>query len=248
MSYPCDTAITAWSYEPWFHLPNLNGTEPAVTSGIQIVDQSGIDQHPFFQTAAESRATLKLWVSQELVVTNPFSQLLLDLASRIANLHIRAMVTTVASAEHGQFRKGMAARAHPWLLHRLGENVGVRPEDVQVLPETASFLRAIELECSRSTAASAGVLGMGSERLLVPEYSAIKRSFELGWPDSNFREFLDANILEDEAHAEIMEAVGTALIRNGEPADHFLEGARVGVEARLEYYDRLHKRCAQLMD
>jgi hypothetical protein len=234
---------TEWDHRLWFEPPAPMEMLSEVRDAMALVDNSGIEDHPFFAAAAKSKLFLKIWVSQELVVTGPFSQLLLDLASRIDNVHIRAKVSRVAAAEHGPIRNGVAYHAHPWLLYALGKSVGLQPADMVILPETSKFLDRIRSECASSVLAAAGVLGMGSERLLVPEYTAARTAFDTGWPECNYRRFLDANIEEDSRHAALMEEVGNSLLGIGHHAGDFLRGARVGIEVRLDYYTELLRSC-----
>jgi hypothetical protein len=152
------------------------------------------------------------------------------------------MVSAVAAAEHGAIRGNTAPFAHPWLLYSLGKSVRLTDDEMVILPETAQFLEMISKDCERSPLAAAGVLGMGSERLLVPEYTAARNAFEKCWPECDFRRFLNANIEEDVRHAELMENVGRALLSLGHRDGDFLSGAQVGIEARIVYYDALVER------
>jgi Iron-containing redox enzyme len=232
-----------WYYDEWFKVPRTTPVHEVIVEAGKFVDDSRIEEHPYFTFVSSSKDALRVWVSQELVVTNPFSQLLLRFGASIRNVHIRTMVMDVAHGEHGRIRNGVAKLAHPWLLHQLGCSVGLDPDEVGPLPETRTFLARIEEACAKSDLSAAGALGMGSEKLLVPEYGAIKKAFEAAWPDCEFSTFLDANIDEDAYHTDVMINVAASLINLGEmePSD-FLDGAKVGVEARLDYYTSLLAR------
>jgi pyrroloquinoline quinone (PQQ) biosynthesis protein C len=242
MTYRFPTNQGKWSYEQYFSAPIGDASHPAIVQASDLVDNCGIADHPFFGVASSSQSVLRSWVSQELVVTNPFSQMLMQLANAIDNVHIRTMVMQVAFGEHGPLRGRLAPVAHPWLLHQLGISVGLEPKEILPFEETLLFLEEIGEACEASTLSAVGVLGMGSERLLVPEYTAIRTSFEQGWPDCDFKRFLNANIEEDVAHASLMELVAASLIEVGGNPDDFVDGARVGVSARMRYYSSLLER------
>ncbi|MDI1463223.1 iron-containing redox enzyme family protein [Catellatospora sp. KI3] len=235
-----------WHYDEWFAPVAGDVSHPAIIESITYVDESRIQDHPFFAAAGVSRDILRLWVSQELIVTNPFAQLLMNLAASLGHVHIRSMIMQIARGEHGPLRDRVAPLAHPWLLHQLGGSVGLTPGDVTPFAETVEFLREIESACATSPLTAVGVLGMGSERLLIPEYTAIKGAFETGWPDCDFRRFLDANITEDEQHASLMEVVAASMIELGADPSDFVKGTQIGVDSRITYYTRLHQRVAGL--
>lgn len=233
----------AWNHGVWFAPPADRANHPRVREALELVDQSQIELHPFFEVAARSREVLKVWVSQELIVTGPFTQHLLRLAARIDNVHLRAMVAEVAYGEHNKLKGATAERSHPWLLDRLRASVGLAPTEIEVLPETRVFLDELAEQCAGSMLRAVGALGVGNERLLVPEYSAVRRAFEKVWPDCEFEDFLDANIDEDRYHSALMARVGTGFIGDGGDPEDFFDGARAAIESRLRYYDALCARC-----
>lgn len=236
------------SSEPWDHGESFNPPIPCerrhegIERAIEYVALSGIGAGEFFSIAARSRLALKLWVSQEIITTGPFSQLVLKTASRIRNVHVRAMVTQVVYGEHHRVRAGVASASHPWLLDMLRRSVYISPSEIRALPETSRFLNELAEQCAGSTIRAVGALGVGNELLLLPEYSAIRRAFESAWPECDYAPFLDANIAEDKLHSELMADVGQALIDTGEDPQEFLEGAVAAVKSRLLYYDALAKR------
>jgi hypothetical protein len=232
-----------WQHEEWFAPAESGEPHPALTLAEDLVASCHIDQHPFFEHAAHSRRALQIWVAQELIVTGPFSQLLLCLAAQIKNVHARAMVVEVAYGEHGAPGASIATAAHPWLLDQLRESMQIHPHELQPLPPTQLFLSQLQSICDVSPLAALGALGIGSEKLLIPEYTALRRSFEIGWADCRYQTFLNANIAEDSWHATLMaKAAGTLISFGGDP-DHFLEGAKLSIDARMDYYATLLSHC-----
>jgi len=234
--------LRGWNHGLWFKPPTESAHHARVKDALELVDKSEIDLHPFFELAAGSRAALRSWVGQELIVTGPFTQQLLRLAARVENVHLRAMVTEVAYGEHHHLKGTTAEKSHPWLLDRLRVSVGLDPARISCLPETERFLAELEQQCAGSVCRAVGALGVGNERLLIPEYGAVRRAFEKGWADCEFEAFLDANIDEDRYHSALMARVGNAYITAGEDPEEFFDGARIAVESRLAYYDALHAR------
>ena len=69
--------IKKWHYEQWFSpIPSLS-TSDAFDRANSFQEQVGIENHKFFTIAATERGALRLWASQEAIVTGPFSQMLL---------------------------------------------------------------------------------------------------------------------------------------------------------------------------
>lgn len=212
---------------------------PAVLAATQQMLSMRIEEHEFFALATGRRDMLQLWVSQELFVTNPFSELLLGLARRVANVHLRSLVVLVATGEHSSVRHGVATRSHPWLLWQLALKMGLAPEEAVELRGTAWFRETLRDHCSRSDVAAVGALGVGNEALLVPEYGRMLTVFESTWPEVNASHFLDANIREDATHAQLMEQLASVLLYEGASENEYLVAANAAVRARIEYYDML---------
>ncbi len=233
-----------WSHSEWFGTHAAGTGHPVVEKALAVADDSRIGEHPFFTRASRSTAALRLWITQEMHVTGPFSQLLLHVAASIKNVHTRTRVVEVAYGEHGRMKGSVAEQAHPWLLDRLRRRVGIPPDEVIELPETAVFLEELRKECSGSLPRAVGALGVGNERLVVWEYSAVKRAFMNAWPGAGAGEFLDANIEEDTRHSALMLQAADGLIDSSRDADEFYEGAVSAVASRLRYYDAMEERLS----
>jgi hypothetical protein len=231
----------AYDYADWFMPPRDHEQHPTVTAAMAYADDSAVESHDFWRLADESRDVLSAWVTQELVVTGAFAQCVLRLGSTINNVHLRAMFMVVAEGEHGRVREGVATRSHPWLLHRLADSMAIRPHDVQPLDETIDFLEYLTDAVSDPIVGLA-VIGVGNERLILPEYGAAKQSFAKCWPDSKYLDFLDANIHEDVHHSQLLADVASALIAEGEDPDKYYAAAVASVDQRVTYYDRLRLR------
>jgi len=210
----------------------------SVVGGRLIADESAIEAHRFFELARGEPDLLRLWVSQECVVTGPFSQLLLLVACDLENVHLRAAFLDVVVGEHGPVSDGVARTAHPYLLYRLSRSVGLHLGRVVPLDCTLDFLSDVE-RFIQSPLAALGVLGVGNERLLLTEYEAVRSCFDAALADADYSDFLNSNIEEDLGHSAIAEHVAAALISRGGNLDEYYDAARAGVEARLRYYDRL---------
>lgn len=231
----------SWEYEEWFALPNVSACHPAVKEAESYLVDRHIENHPFFIYAASSRAALKAWVSQEVVVTGFFSQALLKVASAIRNVHLRSMVVEVIDGEHGCVEGNAAKRSHPWLLHRLRESLAMNSHNIRPLEETQEFLDLLFKECE-DPLKGVGALGMGNERLLLPEYGALRKAFERCWPECEYEGFLDANLRADAEHARMLGVVASALIEGGGNAESYLAAAKRSVDSRLRYHDKLLAR------
>lgn len=235
-----------WRHEEWFAPAPPVEPHAVLALADKLVVDCPIERHPFFRHAARSRQTLRIWATQELVVTGPFSQLLLALAAKISNVHIRAMVVEVAYGEHGTPGESIASGSHPWLLERLRQSMAIPESDLEVLPETELFLTELHDICAVSPLAAIGALGIGSEKLLIPEYTAVKAAFKAGWPDCDYEAFLDANINDDTWHAVLMSKAASALISlGGDPNDYF-EGAKTSIDSRMSYYATLLTSCVKI--
>jgi len=235
-----------WQHDEWFAPAPSAEPHPAIALADELVANCRIEQHPFFEHASRSRSALRVWAAQELAVTGPFSQLLLVLAAKIRNVHIRAMVVEVAYGEHGTPGASIASASHPWLLDKLRDSMGILPQEVEILPETWQFLAELQEICELSPLAAIGALGIGSEKLLIPEYTAVKMAFEKSLPDCEYQTFLDANIDDDTWHAVLMSKAAGALIALGSEPEHYLEGARVSIDARMSYYTTLLASCVAI--
>ena len=205
------------------------------------VSDAELDKHPFFELAALSPDVLLMWVSQELVMTNAFSQMVLFAASRLQNGHDRAVLTEVARGEHGRIRKGIADRAHPTLLERLRQSIGLSRSNVFPLPPTRDFITRLATELSEPLRAVT-FIGVGNERLIEPEYTAVKQLFQLHrhlWPEADVNEFLDANLDEDRTHSRLCLELASSYIRTQAAAEQFRTAVREAIASRLLYFDEL---------
>lgn len=230
--------LNGWTYDDHFASPGEGELHPVVDRVEDYIVRRDLGSHPFFARARASKAALEVWVSQELVMTNAFSQIVLAAASRIGNVHLRASLTEVAWGEHGRFRKGGAYKSHPWLLHRLRQSVRLVPSRVRPIQATRVLIddlqRAIDVPIR-----AAAAIGVGNERLIVPEYTAIRECFEVMWPDAEFVPFLKANVTEDVVHARLCYEAASSMIRLGASADEYYEAAVASIESRWTYFDAL---------
>jgi hypothetical protein len=95
---------------------NMGGDRSFIAKAEAIEAAAGIGSHPFFALALRDPEALRFWVSQEAVVTNPFSQILFATMSNIRNVHIRTLLLPVVTGEHGKLFGDRARSSHPWLI------------------------------------------------------------------------------------------------------------------------------------
>lgn len=171
-------------------------------------------------------------------MTNAFSQLVLRAASQIRNVHVRAILTEIAYGEHGRARGGFAKRAHPWLLERMRMSIGLDRHRVKPQRPTTEFIRRLANRLTEPLEAVA-FIGIGNERLIAPEYAAVRRCFQALTPDADFEPFLKANIDEDITHARLCYELGGILVRNDADETIFLDAASASIDSRVKYFDDL---------
>jgi hypothetical protein len=230
--------LDQWDYGVWFMPPPTTDLHPAVDEVEAYIQSQKLEDHAFFKAAYESERALKLWVCQELIITNAFSQIVLFSAATLVNVHLRSMLTDVAFGEHGVVRNRLANRAHPWLLNQLRDSMNIAMDEVTPARATRSLIKRLAESTNHPLTAVAWI-GVGNERLIIPEYTAIKSCFEHCLPNVNYREFLDANLNEDIGHSRLCYEVASALIALGADADHFRREAIASVDSRIQYFDEL---------
>jgi hypothetical protein len=228
----------SWSYSSYFSHTAFEAIHPTLQEANDYLRQADIGKHAFFDLASKDRSALRIWATQEAVITGPFSQLLLLVAARLTNVHLRGGLVEVIRGEHNSLKDGKAEHSHPWLLHRLCVSLDVDPAEVVPLPPTLDFLGVLA-DSATNVMMALGALGVGNERMLIPEYSAVRRCFDQCFPEADYEGFLMANISEDSEHSAIIEQMANTLINSGMDPDDYLRGAIRGVDARITYYDTL---------
>jgi len=223
-----------------FQEPGPTAPAATVRRANNLVDDANIETHEFFRRARQDKRLLRLWAGQEAVVTGPFSQLLLVVAAGIKNVHLRAAIMQVIDGEHGPLKSGVAVKAHPWLLHKLCTSMSLTAIELTAIPPTVQFLSSMA-DATGDIMSALGLFGVGNERMLIPEYSAVEECFASSYPEADASHFLQANIMEDADHTRIIEEIAQVLITQGYNEERYLDGARKGVAARITYYDELLK-------
>ncbi len=165
MSLDVDALLKDWDYSTFFSIPGSIDTWDVVDRVERYVVNKHFDKHPFFDVARQSVDALYLWLAQELVMTNAFSQAVLYATSRIRNVHIRASLASVAYGEHGRVRNGIAKGAHPTLLDALRESAGLRPASVRPVQPTIDLIGLLCASLDDPICALAWI-GIGNERLI----------------------------------------------------------------------------------
>lgn len=211
-----------------------------VNEAIAMEREAKIENHPFFTTAKHSREAMILWTSQEAIVTNPFSQILFQLIGNVKNVHVRSILMPVVGGEHSKVKEGKASKSHPWLIWKLCSSLGITADDIKPTNAIVDFVRTLEM-AAENPMYGLGVLGIGNELMLLAEYCAVELCFDAACPDADYKDFLHANIGEDEVHSRLIGDAAAALATLGHSKQDFLVGAKDGIAARVKYYDALHK-------
>lgn len=216
----------------------LHPNQDFVHAAERLEREAKIEEHPFFAVARQSREALILWATQEAVVTNPFSQVLFQVIGNIKNVHVRSILMPVVTGEHSPVRNGVADTSHPWLIWRLCRSLGIDENNIRVTRAVADFIHTLESAVNNPMRAL-GILGVGNELMLLAEYGAIEACFDAMFPQAEYKDFLHANIGEDEMHTKLIGFAAAELATFGYSPEEFVEGARQGVEARVSYYHAL---------
>jgi hypothetical protein len=230
--------LSDWKYDTFFAPPEGSKNAQFIEEIEEYVEALALDQHPFFALAQESAAALQLWVAQELVMTNAFSQCVLYAASRIENVHVRSYICDIAFGEHGRVKDGLARRSHPWLLNQLRESIALPKERVSPEQPTARFIDRLQ-ESLFDPLRAVAAIGIGNERMIIPEYAAIKTCFAKVYPRSDFLPFLDANLNEDVHHTNLCYRAAASLMTSDLDASSFVEAAKASAISRVRYFDEL---------
>lgn len=232
--------LDEWCYGSWFDAPIATGLPSVRPAAERLAADAELEKHPFFICAlADPRAVL-CWLTQELIITNAFSQLVLAAAAVLPNVHHRSILAEVASGEHGKFRDGAARAAHPSLLERLRTSIGIERSDVKPLAPTVHFLSRLASRIP-DPIASVAFIGVGNERLIEPEYTAVEKCFDRHFPDASYRPFLHANVNEDILHSNLCYDLADALIETEADRDRYISEARLAIASRVQYFDELLK-------
>jgi hypothetical protein len=226
------------SIKDYFTPPKLDFERDFIFAAETIQKAAGIENHPFFTFAKKEKRALTIWAAQEAVVTNPFSQILFHVIGSIKNVHIRSILLPVVEGEHSRLRNGIAEHSHPWLIWRLCNSMGIGESDIQPTGAVIEFIQTLE-DLTGGLMCALGALGIGNERMLLDEYSAVYNCFEVAYPEAAYRDFLRANIDEDSGHTKLIETAAAALAATGHDPEEFIRGAELGVSARVRYYDEL---------
>lgn len=221
-------------FEPLKENPDRSFVEAA----NKIERDAKIESHPFFAAAKNSRDAMILWTSQEAIVTNPFSQILFQLMSNVKNVHVRSILIPVVGGEHSRVKEGTASKSHPWLIWKLCRSLNIEAKDIKPTQAIIDFIKVLS-DAAENPMYGLGVLGIGNELMLLAEYAAVESCFDVACPEADYKDFLHANIEEDEVHSRLIGDAAASLAALGFDSNDFLNGAKDGVQARVSYYDSL---------
>jgi hypothetical protein len=222
----------------YFEPLKVNPDRVFVDVANKIERDSKIETHSFFEAAKHSRDAMILWTSQEAIVTNPFSQILFQLIGNVKNVHVRSILMPVVGGEHSKVKEGTASKSHPWLIWKLCRSLNIEAKDIKPTKAIIDFIKVLA-DAAENPMYGLGVLGIGNELMLLAEYTAVESCFDVACPDADYKDFLHANIEEDEVHSRLIGDAAAALATLGFSINDFLTGAKDGVQARVSYYDAL---------
>ena len=248
--YPIYTILQGMLHRPLereFEEPDFAAPDANVSAARNLVGDVNIAQHRFFRAARSSPDLVGYWVTQELFITNPYSQLLLMVSSRLDNAHIRQMFLEVAVGEHGGCQESEGGyvrwKSHPSLLQRLGEHLGIDLSRAAQEFETLDYLQTLRRLC-RSPMMAMGAIGAGNEQLLIQEYAAARYACVSACAaPEDVLEFFDANINANVEHGKLCETVAMGLKSQGFRTSEYLAGARRALAARVKFYDAAARRA-----
>ena len=100
-------------------------------------------------------------------------------------------------------------------------SLGFDRDQVWPRPPTIRFIERLSQRLYNPLEAIA-FIGIGNEKLIEPEYAAIRRCFETLMPKAEFNPFLDANIKEDLATRSCVTHWQLCLLMDPRPRDSFL--------------------------
>ena len=222
----------------YFEQLKENPDRSFVDIAAKIERDARIEDHLFFSVAKNRRDAMVLWASQEVIVTNPFSQILFQLIGNVRNVHIRSILIPIVGGEHSKVKQGTATKSHPWLIWKLCRSMGIQSADIKPTKAIVDFIEVLATSVENPMY-GLGVLGIGNELMLLAEYKAVESCFDLAFPEAEYKDFLHANIGEDEVHSRLIGDAAAALVGLGFKSQDFVEGAKAGVQARVAYYDSL---------
>jgi len=227
----------------YFEQLKENPDRSFVYTAVAIERNARVEDHPFFEAAKHSRNAMILWTSQEAIVTNPFSQILFQLIGNVKNVHVRSILMPVVGGEHSRVKEGTASKSHPWLIWKLCRSLGIEAKDIKPTKAVIDFIKVLS-DAAENPMYGLGVLGIGNELMLLAEYTAVEKCFDTACPDAEYKDFLHANIEEDEVHSRLIGDAAAALATLGFDSKDFLAGAKDGVQARIKYYDELLRKIS----
>jgi hypothetical protein len=237
--------LSTWASERFF-APVPTELDGAVVAARTLIRESGFSDHPIFvENRLADMTALRLWASQELVVSTYFGQTIAAWLARIDNCNLRALILPVFVGEHGEFGTHDAPNAHPNLALKFATSLALDPSDVHPRTYASKFIETLwRVANEASMIYVAGFIGVGNERLILREYALVKRAAAVV-ESAAAVEFLDENIAEDSMHSRAMELFASALIGLGDSSQEYARGALDGITTRRKFYDGLYDDLAR---
>lgn len=186
------------------------------------------------------REDLLLWLKQEYFVSVAFVEWFLNTAAISDSVSSKIVLVENIWEELGE---GREEDAHVSILRKFLSEMGESISGSDLLPETEAYLSLMKRITTTDFYAALGALGPANEYLLKLEYARMYESYsrlksKISLPEGKF---FQVNLEADESHAEKMYRLIEAVALDEDKRDRVREGNRLALDARLVFYEGLHR-------
>lgn len=187
-----------------------------------------------------SKEDLILWLTQEYFVSVEFVNWFLNSASLTKNISAKIILVENIWEELGEGKK---ENAHVSILAEFLSKIGIKEEEIKILPETKMYLDIMKKITTSHFLKSLGALGPANEYLLKLEYLIMFDSYKIlkekeNLPDSKF---FQINLTADESHSEKLFNLIEKISITDEEKNLVINGNLEALDARNFFYIGLSK-------
>jgi pyrroloquinoline quinone (PQQ) biosynthesis protein C len=187
-----------------------------------------------------SKEDLILWLTQEYFVSVEFVNWFLNSASLTKNISAKIILVENIWEELGEGKK---ENAHVSILAEFLSKIGIKEEEIKILPETKMYLDIMKKITTSHFLKSLGALGPANEYLLKLEYLIMFDSYKIlkekeNLPDSKF---FQINLTADESHSEKLFNLIEKISITDEEKNLVINGNLEALDARKLFYIGLSK-------
>lgn len=192
-----------------------------------------------------SRAGMKLWVAQAMMVVREFTRFISAIHSNCPHADAQLLLAENLWEEHGQ---GVAGRDHYSLIRRLARSLGATDEELDrtaPLPETTDYINYC-LKVTRESSFIEGMAAIGigieyfSPRFFAALAEALIASYGISRKDV---EYLLVHVGEDEDHARRSLEVITAYADTDEKKELAKQALRDMLQVKHRFADAVYANC-----